>query len=198
LRKDASALPAAVDPEAIRRRNIRIALAGGIGLAFVLVVALAVPGVFGSHGSVVPLTIVDAPGTAQDGPTYAAGETSVIETAAPPSTPGPSTRIMTVIGKATAPTASPGNGMFEVDSIPGSTCRLWRRAVGGDNTVRRSTEFTLNGDGVFQAYWGGSWPINDVTVAVYTTCTSPAGVASQSADVFVFWPINFNTSPAAG
>ena len=95
------------------------------------------------------------------------------------------------------PQVSPGNALFEVDSLPGSTCRLWRRAVAGDDAIRRSTAFTLDGNGVFQAYWGASWPISDVVVAVYATCTSPAGADTQSADVQVYWPANAGASPSA-
>jgi len=98
----------------------------------------------------------------------------------------------------TPPLVSPGNGTFYVASLPGASCRLWRLPVTGDNNTKRSAAFTTDTSGWAYVLWGSSWPISNVTVTVYATCTAaqPDKRTAQSANVNALWPPNASPSPS--
>jgi hypothetical protein len=98
-----------------------------------------------------------------------------------------------LIYEATPPTVSPGNGTFYVGSLPGASCRLYRLPVTGDSTLRRSGAFTIDSTGWYLAAWGSSWPVSNVTVSVYATCTAAASATSPT--VLVLWPAHATPSP---
>ena len=98
-----------------------------------------------------------------------------------------------LIYEATPPTVSPGNGTFYVGSLPGASCRLYRLPVTGDSTLRRSGAFTIDSTGWYLGAWGSSWPVSNVTVSVYATCTAAASATSPT--VLVLWPAHATPSP---
>ena len=120
-------------------------------------------------------------------------------TRTPVPTPTPTPVMFALLYSVTPPAVSPGNGVFYVGSLPGASCRLWRLPVAGDNATRRSSPFTTDASGWYYAAWGSSWPISNVTVTVYATCTaaSPDGRTAQSANMTALWPGHASPSPSA-
>ena len=108
------------------------------------------------------------------------------------------------VSSITPPTTVPGNGLFWVASLPGASCRLYRRAVTGDNILRFTTQFTvdLTGSQAGWAYlaWGSTWPVipAGVTYTFYATCTAaaPDSRTATSPDVTAAWPPKVTAPPA--
>jgi hypothetical protein len=103
-----------------------------------------------------------------------------------------------VVGYVMPPSVSPGDGKFAVGSLPEASCRLWRLPVSGDNYLRRSSAFPTGADGWAYVWWGSSWPISNVTVTVYATCTAalPDTRTAQSANVTALWPPKASPTPS--
>jgi hypothetical protein len=108
------------------------------------------------------------------------------------------------VSSITPPAAAPGNGLFWVASLPGASCRLYRRPVAGDAVLRQSQLFHTDLTGTYAGWaylaWGASWPVipAGVTYTFYATCTAaaPDSRPATSPDVTALWPPKATPPPA--
>lgn len=103
----------------------------------------------------------------------------------------------------TPPAAAPGNGLIWVASLPGASCRLYRRPVAGDPVLHYTTTFTIPSSGTYTGWsellWGAEWPViaGGVTYTFYATCraAAPDSRTATSPDVTAPWPPKATAPP---